>query len=342
MHWKKNMQPLDWSCLHDILIEDEDGDIRPMDEPYFKAKQIAPGIWQVLSDGDYTYVLEGAEELICIDSGMGAGNIRAFCQTLSDKPLYRLFNTHNHFDHTCNNYLFDVVYMSQKCYAGRCRTMGEFSAFGMEFPDDYPVVFLQDGDVLDLGNRQLEVLNVEEHCMGSLQFLDRENRILFCGDELNGNFFDSRISVECSFRNVSRWKALRGSYDTLCAGNGIHDAVYVDRYYDTLKYILEGHAAEGAAHYKPYNDRFSSIREKDGKKVYARRSPHFDGLVAPLVAAGYADDVAANDGNACFCLMRKLTPDGLFDRELQKNDCRVCYYLNRIWDTSNDRNGSLI
>ena len=30
MKWKKNMQPVDWSCMSDILIEDEMGDIRPM------------------------------------------------------------------------------------------------------------------------------------------------------------------------------------------------------------------------------------------------------------------------------------------------------------------------
>ena len=74
MRWKKNMEPIDHSCLHDILIEDEEGNIQPMDEPYFKAKEIAPGTWQVLSDGDYTYVLEGDDELICIDGGSGAGS----------------------------------------------------------------------------------------------------------------------------------------------------------------------------------------------------------------------------------------------------------------------------
>ena len=81
MQWKKTMQPVDWSCMSDILIEDEEGDIRPMSEPYFKATPLAEGVWQVLSDGDYSYAVEGDEELVVIDGGMGAGNIRAFCQT---------------------------------------------------------------------------------------------------------------------------------------------------------------------------------------------------------------------------------------------------------------------
>lgn len=330
MRWQKNMKPIDLSALHGILIEGEDGNIQPMDEPYFKAKMIAPGTWQVLSDGDYTYVIEGDDEIIAIDSGLGAGNIREFCQTLSDKPLYRLFNTHNHFDHTLNNYLFDVVYMSEKCYAGRCQPFGEFE--NIDIPDDYPVVFLKDGDVINLKGRELQVFNIEEHCSGSLQFLDRKNRILFCGDELNGNFFDSRISVEHSYHNVKRWMSFRDSYDLLCAGNGIHDASYVDKYYETLKYILDGHENEGVEFYAPYADRTASILSKDGKPVFARRAPHLDYLAPLLKEAGFEKHLEMNNGRACFCLMRKLTEDGIFDRQLERNGCRVCYYLNRIWD----------
>lgn len=330
MYWKKNMGPLDMSKFHDVLIEDEDGGLQPKDMPYFKAKLIAPGTWQVLSDGDYTYVVEGEDELIAIDSGMGAGNIREFCQTLSEKPLYRLFNTHNHFDHTANNFLFDVVYMSHKSYEGRCQPFGDFE--GMEIPDDYPVVFLKDGDVINLKGRELEVFHIEEHCSGSLQFLDRKARILFCGDELNGNFFDSRISVEHSLRNVKRWMSIRDSYDILCAGNGIHDGSYVDRYYETLKYLLDGHENEGEEYYVPYEDPRASVKSKDGKPVYPRRSPNMDFVAEAMKAEGFGKHLELTEGRGCFCFMRKLSPDGIFDRQLEMNGCRVCYYLNRIWD----------
>ncbi len=330
MRWKKNMEPIDLSGLRDVLLEDEDGNIQPRLEPYFKAKLIAPGTWQVLSDGDYTYVIEGDDELIAIDSGMGVGNIRAFCQTLSDKPLYRLFLTHNHFDHTLNNYLFDVVYMSEKSYTGRNTPFGDFE--GMDIPDDYPVVFLQDGDVINLKGRELEVYNIEEHCMGSLQFLDRKERILFCGDELNGNFFDSQISVEHSFRNVKRWMSFRDAYDVLCAGNGMHNADYVDKYYETLAYILDGHEHEGVEYFTPYADRKPSVKIKDGKPVYARRSPNMDFVTEMMQDMGMQKHLALNDGDGCFCFMRKLGPNGLFDRQLERNGCRVCYFLNRIWD----------
>ncbi len=330
MHWRKNMGPLDMSKFHNVLLEDDEGNLQPKDEPYFKARLITTGVWQVLSDGDYTYVVEGDDEIIAIDSGMGAGNIREFCQSLSEKPLYRLLNTHNHFDHTANNYLFDAVYMSPKSYEGRCQPFGDFE--GMDIPDDYPVVFLKDGDVINLKGRELEVFHIEEHCSGSLQFLDRKSRILFCGDELNGNFFDSRISVEHSFRNIKRWMSFRDSYDLLCAGNGIHDASYVDRYYETLKYILEGHENEGEEFYVPYEDPRASVSSLDGKPVYARRSPNMDLVADIMKVSGFEKHLELNGGRGCFCFMRKLSPDGIFDRQLERNGCRVCYYINRIWD----------
>ncbi len=340
MDWKKNRELIDFSPLHDYLLEDEEGNILPADVPYFKEKKIAPGTWQILSHGDYIYLIEGEEESIVIDSGIGCGNLREFCQSLTDKPIYRMLLTHNHYDHTLNCYLFDAVYMSPKCYEKRWDSMGSvYSA--LEVPVDYPVVFLKHGDVIDLGGRELEVLNIEEHCLGSLQFLDRKEKILFCGDELNGNFFDSRVSLEHSFRNVCEWKKLRGFYDTLCAGNGIHDAVYVDRYYETIKYLLEGHENEGIEFYVAHEDARSKVSELDGKPVHLRRSPDMD-MVAPMMRSmGLEKFLELTDGRGCFNFLRKVTPDGMFDRMLEKNDCKVCYYLNRIWDPKDERGSAI-
>ena len=280
LKWKKGMGPLDFSMFHDILVEDFDGNVQPMDEPYFKATEIAPNTWQILSQGDFQYVIAGDDEAIVIDSGNGCGDLRGFVQSLvPDKKVYRLFNTHNHADHTVNNYQFDVVYMHRDCYAGRADMFMEWEA--LTVPDDYPVVFLKDGDVINLKGRPLEVYNIDEHCKGSLQFLDRKNRIFFVGDELNDHFFDSRISVEHSYRNLKRWASLRDAYDVMCAGNGIADAVYVDRYLQAAEYILSGHENEGEEWYVPYEDHIASARTKDGKKLLTRRGPNMEDLSIP-------------------------------------------------------------
>ena len=329
LKWKQGLDAIDIPSWSNEYLMDEDGDIRLRSEPYYKAVKMAEGVWQVLSDGDYTYVLEGDDELLCIDGGSGAGNLRAFCQSLCpEKPLYRIINTHFHVDHTMSNYLFDVVYMAPQTYSHRLDPSHE--ALGI--PGDYPVVFLHDSDVFNLAGRPLEVYAIDEHAPGSLQFLDRKSRILFCGDELNGNFFDSRISVERSYKNLKRWASFRDAYDILAAGNGIHDASYIEKYLEMAEHILFEDPDCGQALYVPYADKISPISEKDGKPVHLRRSPNLDALEPVLQAAGWQEAMDLNNGRICFCLLRKITPDGIFDRQYEKDGVRFTYYRNRIWD----------
>ena len=63
-----------------------------------------------------------------------------------------------------------------------------------------------------------------------------------------------------------------------------------------------------------------------------------ESVAALLKAAGYEKHLKLTEGRGCFCFMRKLTPDGMFDRQIEMNGCRVCYYLNRIWETKTGNN----
>ena len=74
-----------------------------MDVPFFQSKKIAPGTWQILSDGDYSYLVEGKRKRMVVDSGYGCGNLRAYCQSLTDRPVKQVPIPHDRFDHTANN-----------------------------------------------------------------------------------------------------------------------------------------------------------------------------------------------------------------------------------------------
>ena len=155
---------IDFSCKHDIWLEDEDGSLQRMDEPFFKSWEIAPGTWKILSDGDFSYLLEGDDEAILIDSGYGAGNIREYAQSLTEKPLSRICNTHDHFDHTANNCYFDLAYMSAETRPLATRPFPSFQ--GIAFPRDYPVEIVDDGDVIPLTGRDLKVIKIPDHAVG--------------------------------------------------------------------------------------------------------------------------------------------------------------------------------
>ena len=230
---------IDFSCKHNILIEDEDGTLRPMDEPYFTSEKIAPGTWRVRSDGDSSYLLEGCEEAIVIDSGYGAGSIRDYCQTLTEKPVRCIINTHDHFDHTANNCYFEKAYMTA---ASKELATIPFPSFeGIDFPRDYPVEIVKDGDVIDIGDRPLEIFELPDHAVGSIAILDTKERILFSGDEINGGFKMINTTAENVRRQFQRIWDRKEDFDMICSGTPqTSPASVIQTYLDIFDEILAG------------------------------------------------------------------------------------------------------
>lgn len=129
------------------------------------------------------YLLVGAEKALLIDTGMGQANLRAYVETITDKPIM-VVNTHGHMDHTlCNGY-FDEVYMHPEAIIDS--NGGKWSE--SEYKDgpwpDFNPIPVEEGYVFDLGDRHIEVLETPCHSPGDLMFIDKENKLLFTGDNL--------------------------------------------------------------------------------------------------------------------------------------------------------------
>ena len=240
-HWKP-VKLIDFSPKHDVLIRNQDGTLQPMDEPYHKATLIAPGTWQILSDGDYQYLIEGDNEALAIDSGYGAGNIREFMQTLTKKPVRYVANTHDHFDHTADDSYFDRAFMS--AYTRTKATIPFQSFAGLSFPRNYPITVVGDGYVFHLGNRDIEVFDIPNHTMGDLGFLDRKERIFFSGDVFIPVTINGESSVARFAANMRKLAAHRGEFDRYAGGSAIGDASIVDKLLANAEYILAGHEGD--------------------------------------------------------------------------------------------------
>ena len=265
---------IDYSARHDVLILDEDGTLRPMDEPYFRAKKVAGDTWQILSDGDFSYLAAGTDHAISIDTGYGAGNIREFEQTLTPVPVRFAANTHDHFDHTAGNAYFEAVYMSRETQPLAGIPYPSFE--GISFPKAKKVLTIGDGDVIELGDRRLEAIFMPDHAVGSLLFLDRKMRILFAGDEVqdfkrvNGNV--SRVRDQ-----LKRLAGLRSEFDMICAGPGIFPADIVEDLYKCAELILSGSEGErvSAGHFEPL-----LVPGYEGRTIYKRRGARKEDLPA--------------------------------------------------------------
>lgn len=262
---------IDFSSKHDQWIENPDGSLSRMDEPYFEVEKVRENTWKIFSSGDFSYLVAGDAKAIAIDTGYGAGNIRAFMQSLIDRPLSEVINTHDHFDHTANNGYFDRAYMGEKSIPLATTPFPSFA--GIDFPRDYERVAVHAGDLFDLGGRTLEVLELADHAVGSILLLDSKERILFTGDEVMGTEKRLNGGVRHFYEGLRAVMEKRTQFDLLCGGPAIFDADVLDRLYQCAKSILDGNEGE------PLTEESREAQEptrsrSDGKIVYQRQAPH--------------------------------------------------------------------
>jgi glyoxylase-like metal-dependent hydrolase (beta-lactamase superfamily II) len=217
-----------------------------MPDTIFQSRQICRDTWIIQGDGCTSYLAIGDERGMVIDTGFATENIQAYAQSLTGRPVQWAANTHGHFDHTGGNGWFECAYMSAK--ALEIAKIPYPSKAALDYPLDYPVTVVGDGDTIDLGNRALEVLKIPAHAPSSIAFLDRKERILFSGDEV-GEFVmlywmqeEPQPTVEQHAQNMEKLLKHRDAYDFICAGHAtaMADASLVENYLEHDRRILSG------------------------------------------------------------------------------------------------------
>jgi hydroxyacylglutathione hydrolase len=124
------------------------------------------------SDNTTMYILEGNDKAMLIDTGTDCDRLDEVVRKITQKPLYVVI-THAHIDHAGNMGYFDEVYLhpADTVLLGRLRS-----------PYAGKIHYMQEGDVFDLGGRQIEVSHMPGHTPGSVVLLDRQTESCFSGD----------------------------------------------------------------------------------------------------------------------------------------------------------------
>ncbi len=122
------------------------------------------------------------------------------------------------------------------------------SKASLNYPLEYLVTIVGDGDTIDLGNRELEVIEIPAHAPSSIAFLDKKERILFTGDEVAKGVMlywqqkEPQPTVEQHARNMEKLLKHRKEFDFICSGHGeeLDNASLLDVLLEHDHWIMSG------------------------------------------------------------------------------------------------------
>lgn len=190
--------------------------------------------WRIDEGHVRFFLLEGTKEALLIDSGMMVNNAKEIAQSLTDLPI-KLINTHADRDHVGSNHQFEEFYLHPSEASNYYNTQKQTGEF----------VPVEDGDILDLGNRPLQVIALPGHTPGSIGILDINSKALFSGDPIQDGLifmFGVQREVHAYLKSLRKLDNYRDKFDVIYPSHG-NFPVYpelIDMLYDTVIAIQKG------------------------------------------------------------------------------------------------------
>jgi glyoxylase-like metal-dependent hydrolase (beta-lactamase superfamily II) len=194
----------------------------------------------------FSYLIVGQKRALLFDSGFGIGRIDLVVKKLTSLPV-SVLNSHTHYDHMGGNYAFtdvlavDTDYTRKSAEGKPNSMMAEMIGPRLACPplpegvtaESYAIrpfkiaATVRDGQKMDLGGREVEVLLTPGHTPDALCVLDRANRQMFTGDTLYpGNLwlFVPETDLNAYQRSIERLVKLAPLVDVLRPAHNLPEA----------------------------------------------------------------------------------------------------------------------
>ena len=150
--------------------------------------------------GGSMWLVEGRDACLLVETGLGVAPLRAFVESVTDKPVIA-FASLGYYDHAGGLHQFDAR-LIHRADAHRVRRPtrhntaaerylgGAFRAYpraGFDpatwvMPASEPTRLLEDGDVIDLGDRAFTVLHLPGVTAGACALMERPTGVFFSGE----------------------------------------------------------------------------------------------------------------------------------------------------------------
>lgn len=251
----------------------------PVSEAWFEAYEINAGLYVFCETRHYENttinLVIGRDKAALIDTGCGIGNLRKVVEEVTGKPII-VINTHTHNDHLGSNRQFSEIAMFDHPLSHQAAGQGVsheviqtelltenlvtgawppgFEPDGFSLPPFTVGRWLVDGDRVDLGGRDLEVIQTPGEAADHICLLDRAERLLFCGDILLHGPVWTHLEGGSLADLIASYHRLMGRFDEFDRLMPGHNEPWLDR--GLLPESLAGaeQIASGQAGYQEITD----------------------------------------------------------------------------------------
>lgn len=179
-----------------------------IEDAWFTVQQLDSSTYAISEYGHWervhSFLLVGTEKAALIDTGLGIDSIKRITDQLTSLPI-EVITTHVHSDHIGSHGEFETIFVHAaeedwlvngikglsieriRANVSRDITLPVPDTFDPATYRPYqgvPTALLQDGDILDLGDRPLVIYHTPGHSPGHICLFDKTRGYLFTGDLL--------------------------------------------------------------------------------------------------------------------------------------------------------------
>jgi len=193
--WWTALPRPEWAAYERVLT-----DLR-----WYEVYRIFPDVYAIYEPGQFeeviSFLIIGESRALLFDTGLGIAPIEPVIERLTDLDVVVL-NSHSHYDHIGGNYEYPSVLGLDNAYSkarvngipnAKLRDYVEGDWIWKETPEEFdpktyqikPYTvggYVRDGEIIDLGGIELEILETPGHAPDSICLLDRDGRRIFMGD----------------------------------------------------------------------------------------------------------------------------------------------------------------
>jgi len=214
-----------------------------------RIEQIKENLWALDELGNDTmFVYKGSNKVLLFDTGFGTADLKSVVKDLAGDLPVIVVNSHAHPDHNGGNNQFEEVYCGKwdepfnhdvvtgerkeqvlvylrGSEAGRRADLSNWNPGPAK--KVLPVV---EGDLIELGDIRLEVLEMPGHSPGSIALFDAANRLMFTGDvvltwEVWGHL-DTSLMLRYYAETLIKLGAYEDRVDMVLPGHANHENRY--------------------------------------------------------------------------------------------------------------------